>query len=101
MNDSGKPVGVPLENYMPELELAIKTSAKLKEEAKVKRHICEKQGVHYIWVPLKKNDSLAGFAQRVKMALQKVHVYISTGDEEDVELLRYLFEDWRRKAEIT
>lgn len=65
----------------------------------MKGYICEKQGIRYIWIPLKRKDSLAGFAQRVKTALQKAHVYISTDEEKDVELLRRLFEDWRRSAE--
>lgn len=98
VNGSEKVAGTPIENYIPELRLAIETSDRLKSEAKVKGYICERQGIRYIWVPLKRKDSLTGFAQRVKLALQKVHVYISTDEEEDVELLRRLFEDWRAKG---
>lgn len=99
INGSEEVAGVPIENYIPALRLAIETSERLKGEAKVKGYICEKQGIRYIWIPLKRKDSLAGFAQRVKTALQKAHVYVSTDEEKDVELLRRLFEDWRRSAE--
>ena len=101
MVDSERLTGMPIENYIPELKAAIETSEKLRGEAVVKRYICEKQGIHYFWIPMKQKDSLIGFAQRLKVALQKVHVYISTDEEGDVELLRSLFEDWRQRTEIT
>ena len=98
---SEKLTGTIIENYIPELRLAIETSERLKEATKVKGYICEKQRIQYIWIPLKRKDSLAGFAQRVKMALQKAHVYISSDEEQDVELLHRLFGDWRQSAETT
>ena len=48
------------ENYIPELRLAIEILDRLNGEAKVKGYICEKQGIRYIWVPLKRKDSLTG-----------------------------------------
>lgn len=35
------------------------------------------------------------------MALQKAPVFISTDEDQDVELLCRLFEDWRQSAETT
>ena len=98
INDGEELTGLPLENYIPDLRIAIETAERQKEEAKVKGYICEKRGIRYVWVPLRRKDSLSEYAQRVKLALQKAHVYISTDEEQDVELLRRLFEDWRAKA---
>lgn len=101
INDGEELTGLPLENYIPDLRIAIETAERQKEEAKVKGYICEKRGIRYVWVPLRRKDSLSEYAQRVKLALQKVHVYFPSDEEQDVELLRRLFDDWRRKAEIT
>lgn len=100
MNDSVKIAGIPIENYIPELNVAIETSETLNREAEVKRYICEGKGILYIWVPLKRKDTLIGFSQRVKQALQKAHIYLTTDEEQDVELLQRLFTEWRQKSEM-
>lgn len=101
INDGEELTGLPLENYIPDLRIAIETAERQKEEAKVKGYICEKRGIRYVWVPLRRKDSLSEYAQRMKLALQKVHVYFPSDEEQDVELLRRLFDDWRRRTEIT
>lgn len=98
INDGEELTGLPLENYIPDLRIAIETAERQKEEVKVKGYICEKRGIRYVWVPLRRKDSLSEYAQRMKLALQKVHVYFPSDEEQDVELLRRLFDDWRRKA---
>ncbi len=79
----------------------IKVRLSWSSSLKVKGYICEKRGIRYVWVPLRRKDSLSEYAQRMKLALQKVHVYFPSDEEQDVELLRRLFDDWRRRTEIT
>ena len=84
--------------YIPELRLAIEVEATTITEQRsqmVKEHICECNGIRY--VKLKHSNDLIKTAQSIKEAFRKCHTFFQTNDEEDIEILRTRFQNWRKQ----
>ena len=84
--------------YIPELRLAIEAEATTITEQRsqmVKEHICECNGIRY--VKLKHSNDLIKTAQSIKEAFRKCHTFFQTNDEEDIEILRTRFQNWRKQ----
>ena len=58
-------------------------------------HICECNGIRY--VKLKHSNDLIKTAQSIKEAFRKCHTFFQTNDEEDIEILRTRFQNWRKQ----
>ena len=91
-------IGINLDTYIPELRLAIEVEATTITEQRsqmVKEHICECNGIRY--VKLKHSNDLIKTAQSIKEAFRKCHTFFQTNDEEDIEILRTRFQNWRKQ----
>ena len=91
-------IGINLDTYIPELRLAIEAEATTITEQRsqmVKEHICECNGIRY--VKLKHSNDLIKTAQSIKEAFRKCHTFFQTNDEEDIEILRTRFQNWRKQ----
>lgn len=91
-------IGINLDTYIPELRLAIEVEATTIAEQRfqmVKEHICECNGIRY--VKLKHSNDLIKTAQSIKEAFRKCHTFFPTNDEEDIEILRTRFQNWRKQ----
>ena len=87
-----------MDTYIPELRLAIEVEATTITEQRsqmVKEHICECNGIRY--VKLKHSNDLIKTAQSIKEAFRKCHTFFATNDEEDIEILRTRFQNWRKQ----
>ena len=52
-------------------------------------------GIRY--VKLKHSNDLIKTAQSIKEAFRKCHTFFQTNDEEDIEILRTRFQNWRKQ----
>lgn len=96
--NNDKLIGINLDPYIPELRLAIEAEATTITEQRsqmVKEHICECNGIRY--VKLKHSNDLIKTAQSIKEAFRKCHTFFQTNDEEDIEILRTRFQNWRKQ----
>ena len=96
--NNDKLIGIILDTYIPELRLAIEVEATTITEQRsqmVKEHICECNGIRY--VKLKHSNDLIKTAQSIKEAFRKCHTFFPTNDEEDIEILRTRFQNWRKQ----
>lgn len=96
--NNDKLIGINLDTYIPELRLAIEAEATTITEQRsqmVKEHICECNGIRY--VKLKHSNDLIKTAQSIKEAFRKCHTFFQTNDEEDIEILRIRFQNWRKQ----
>ena len=96
--NNDKLIGINLDTYIPELRLAIEVEATTITEQRsqmVKEHICECNGIRY--VKLKHSNDLIKTAQSIKEAFRKCHTFFQTNDEEDIEILRTRFQNWRKQ----
>ena len=96
--NNDKLIGINLDTYIPELRLAIEAEATTITEQRsqmVKEHICECNGIRY--VKLKHSNDLVKTAQSIKEAFRKCHTFFQTNDEEDIEILRTRFQNWRKQ----
>ena len=96
--NNDKLIGINLDTYIPELRLAIEAEATTITEQRsqmVKEHICECNGIRY--VKLKHSNDLIKTAQSIKEVFRKCHTFFQTNDEEDIEILRTRFQNWRKQ----
>ena len=96
--NNDKLIGINLDTYIPELRLAIEAEATTITEQRsqmVKEHRCECNGIRY--VKLKHSNDLIKTAQSIKEAFRKCHTFFQTNDEEDIEILRTRFQNWRKQ----
>ena len=96
--DTDNIIGTNLDAYIPELRLAIEVEATTVTEQRyqtVKQHICNCNGIRYVKV--KHTPDLIKIAQAIKEAFRKCHIFFASNDEEDIELLRKRFLNWRKQ----
>lgn len=89
-------IGIPLGIYIPEEGTAFETSREPQDMEMLKEHLCNKRGIKLIRLPWKPNESETDYAERVKEAFKKIHIFISSDTEEDVKYIRNRFTEWRK-----
>lgn len=89
-------LGIPLEMYIPEERIAFETRREPQAMETLKEHLCNKRGIKLIRIPWKANETETEYAERVKGAFKKVHIFIGSDTENDVEFIRNRFTKWRR-----
>ncbi len=97
--DTDNIIGINLDAYIPELRLAIEAEATTVTEQRyqmVKEHICKCNGIRYVKV--KHTPDLIKTAQVIKEAFRKCHTFFNSNDDEDIELLRKKFLNWRKQS---
>jgi hypothetical protein len=98
--NSDKEIGIPLEAYIPEISLAIESGGTASTDL-IKDYICNKRGIKLVRVPHRKNGDEAVYAREIKQAFQKAHVYISSDERKDVDIIHKKFSAWRTKTTPT
>ena len=66
--DLGKVIGIPLELYLPEEDVAIETVSGAQEIKTLKAHLCRKWEIKLIKVPYTLESEEADFAVKIKKA---------------------------------
>ena len=59
----------------------------------MKAYMCKQRGIRLIKLPMKGTE--LDYANSLKKAFQSVHIFISSDTEEDVEIIKNIFERWR------
>lgn len=97
--DTDHIIGLHLDAYIPELRLAIEVEATTVTEQRyqmVKEHICECNRIRYVKV--KHSLDLIKTVQAIKGAFRKCHTFFASNDDEDIDLLRKKFLNWRKQS---
>ena len=94
-------IGLPIEIYIPEVKLAIDLVDQRSQEpgaAQIwKRHLCKARGISLVEIRVdRKTDSLH-LLQSVRKSFQKKSLFIPSDDEEDLIMLRRVFDKLREK----
>ena len=84
--------GIPLDVYIPLEQVAIQVNTDSEKIDIIKEHLCKQRGIKLIKLPMKPNEAEPEYAQRIKAAFQSVHIFISSDTEEDVKIIRKIFE---------
>ena len=87
--------GIPLDVYIPLEQVAIQVNTDSEKIDILKEHLCKQRGIKLIKLPMKPNEAEPEYAQRIKVAFQSVHIFISSDTEEDVKIIRKIFKNWR------
>lgn len=87
--------GIPLDAYIPLEQVAIQVNTDSEKIDVLKDHLCKQREIKLIKLPMKPNEAETDYAQRIKAAFQSVHIFISSGTQEDVRIIRKTFENWR------
>lgn len=93
--NSDKIIGLSLETYIPEECLAIESKNKNENIEVVKEHLCKARNIKLIKLPYGARETEAEYAIKLKQALRKVHIFVSSDVNEDVVIIRKRFFDWR------
>ena len=94
-------IGLPIEIYIPEVKLAIDLVDQRSREpgsAQIwKRHLCKARGISLVEIGMdRKKDSLH-LLRSVKKSFQKKSLFVSSDEDEDLILLRGVFDKLREK----
>lgn len=98
---SGTAVGLPIDVYIPELQLAIDTVKPTNDEGRrsetIKQFICGKQNIQYNLVPYKKDEEK--YAMEIRKLFRRNYIFIKSDIQKDIDLIRKRFAKWRRVVE--
>lgn len=92
---SDRVLGIPLDTYIPSEQVAIEVNSGSEDMEILKEYLCQQRGIKRIKLPMKNNETEIAYAQRIKVAFQSVHIFITSDTEEDVGTIRNVFENWR------
>lgn len=90
-------IGLPLETYIVNERLAIESKALSEEKERLKVYICRKQDIKLLKLPYKANEEEIEYIRKVKKAFRSVHIFISSDEQEDLNLIRTRFKEWRKQ----
>ena len=95
ITDSEEPVGIPITALVPDIGLAIDVCCS-KKVLIIKEYICKTKGITYVNIPGKipADDLIV----KVRKAFSDVHIYINTSIEEDLEILRSRYAQWKKRS---
>ena len=92
---SDRLLGIPIDVYIPSEQVAIEVNLGSEKIETLKEHLCKQRDVKLIRLPIKENETETEYAQRIKAAFQRVHIFISSDTEEDCRIIKRIFENWR------
>ena len=94
-------IGLPIDVYIPEIQLAIDTVKPTNDEGqcaeKIKQFICGKQNIQYILIPYKSDEEK--FAMEIRKLFRRNHIFLTSDIQKDVDLIRKRFTNWRQVVE--
>ena len=82
---SDKLLGIPLDTYIPTEQIET-----------LKEHLCRQRQITLIKLPFKKQEEQAEYAEKVKTAFRRQHIFIYSDTEKDIAVIRSTFADWRK-----
>lgn len=89
-------IGIPIEVYIPEVGLAVDFVKQRSQEADIirawKKHLCETRGITLAEIRLDRKSDSHHVLQAVKKSFQKASLFIQSDEEEDMVLLRRVFD---------
>ena len=94
--ENNNTLGIPLEVYIPDEGVTFEINPQSNMMGMLKEHLCDKRGIKIIKVHRKATESETEYAERVKDAFKKMHIFISSDTDEDVKYIRSRFMDWRK-----
>ena len=94
--NSEKIVGLILDAYIAEENLAFWWEKRSSDYEKTREYICRKRGVRLI--KLNVNASTEEMALMIKKGFQSVHVCIRSDPKTDEQYIRKIYEEWRANA---
>ena len=95
ITDSEEPVGLPIAALIPEIGLAIDVCNSNKEIS-LKEYICTVHGITYVCLPPRLTDE--DVIVKVQKAFSDVHFYFNTSIEEDLDILRNRYAQWKKRS---
>ena len=93
---SDEAIGYPLEMYIPGLSVAVEQEARFsyqQREQKVKRYICNRNGITYY--TYRQTATTEEAAQEARLFFRKMDIFITTDLQEDVDQARKMFQKIR------
>jgi len=90
-------IGLPLETYIVNERLAIESKVLSEEKERLKAYICRKQDIKLLKLPYKANEEEIEYIRKVKKVFRSVHIFISSDEQEDLNLIRTRFKEWRKQ----
>lgn len=93
---SDKLLGIPLDTYIPSEKLAIEWTNGTEQIETLKEHLCRQRQITLIKLPFKKQEEQAEYAEKVKTAFHRQHIFIYSDTEKDIAVIRSTFADWRK-----
>ncbi len=94
ITDSEDPVGIPITALVPDIGLAIDVCCSNKVIG-VKEYICSTKDIVYVNIPGKLPPIET--VNRVREAFLKIHIHFDTSPEDDLEILKIKYSQWRKK----
>ncbi len=84
-------IGIPLEIYLPEENIAIETYNSNEKMEILKEHLCKKRNIKLIKVPYKVGNDEIEFATKIKKIFCSMHIFITSSEMQDVSLVRKIY----------
>ena len=97
--DTDKVIGIPLEMYLPEENVAIETVSRTEKIEILKAHLCKKREIKLIKIPYTLESGEADFAAKIKKAFRSIHIFITSNEDEDIAFIRQRFFEWRKEQQ--
>lgn len=94
---SDKLLGIPLATYIPSEKLAIEWANGTEQFEILKAHLCRQRNIRLLKVPFGKQESQTEYADKVKTAFRRGHIFITSDTEKDVAKIRSTFNEWRKQ----
>ncbi len=95
ITDSDELIGAPITALIPDINLAIDVCCS-KKTITIKEYICSTKGITYVNIPGKLPEIETVI--RIRDAFFKTHLYSDSTAEDDLELLRSKYSQWKQKA---
>lgn len=93
---SDKLLGIPLETYIPDEKLAVEWSNSTEQIEILKEHLCRQRNITLIKIPFKRQETYIDYAERIKAAFRKLHIFIASDTKRDTQIIRSTFTEWRK-----
>lgn len=88
-------IGLPLDVYLPEENLAITVRMETEAMDRVKEHLCRQRGIRYIKMPYRDCRVASDYMHDIMRMFQEAHIYFSTDVDRDLAYIRNRFMEWR------
>lgn len=89
-----KAIGLPVETYIPELQVIVEHRDKSKIRTAVKKDMCCTNGIDYYEID---GSDPVEIANKIKAIFRRHHIFIKSNAAEDIKICREKFFAWKEK----